>query len=170
MEKAINEEDKQIASELKIDDRVNIMARQQSFVTLNDHKPNFNNKPTCRMINPAKSEIGKISKQILERINVKTRNATNLNQLKNTTDVLTWFNKVENNQHNSFISFDICDYYPSITESLLKEALSFAGQYSDITDQEKRIIIHANKSLLYNKHSTWCKKGSTHFDVYYGQL
>ena len=170
LEKAINEEDKQIASELKIDDRVNIMAKQQSFVTLKDHKPNFNNKPTCRMINPAKSEIGKISKQILERINVKTRNATNLNQWKNTTDVLTWFNKVENNQHNSFINFDICDFYPSITESLLKEALSFAGQYSEITDQEKRIIIHAKKSLLYNKHSTWCKKGSTHFDVTMGSF
>ena len=170
LEKAINEEDKQIASELKIDDRVNIMAKQQSFVTLKDHKPNFNNKPTCRMINPEKSEIGKISKQILERINVKTRNATNLNQWKNTTDVLTWFNKVENNQHNSFINFDICDFYPSITESLLKEALSFAGQYSEITDQEKRIIIHAKKSLLYNKHSTWCKKGSTHFDVTMGSF
>ena len=91
LEKAINEEDKQIASELKIYDRVNIMAKQQSFVTLKDHKPNFINKPTCRMINPAKSEIGKISKQILERINVKTRNATNLNQWKNPTDVLTWF-------------------------------------------------------------------------------
>ena len=64
----------------------------------------------------------------------------------------------------------VCDFYPSITESLLKEALSFAGQYSDISDQEKRIIIHAKRSLFYNNHSIWCKKGSNLFDVPMGSF
>ena len=31
--------------------------RNQSFITLKDHKENFKNNPKCRLINPAKSEI-----------------------------------------------------------------------------------------------------------------
>ena len=31
-----------------------------------NHKPNFENNPTCRLINPSKSEIGRVSKQILD--------------------------------------------------------------------------------------------------------
>ena len=34
---------------------------------------NFQNKPTCRLINPAKSEIGCLSKHILENINTTVR-------------------------------------------------------------------------------------------------
>ena len=39
------------------------------YHTPKDHKPNFGSNPKCRLINPTKTEIGKISKQILERIN-----------------------------------------------------------------------------------------------------
>ena len=35
------------------------------FITLKDHKENFANKPTVRLINPAKNEIGRLSKSIL---------------------------------------------------------------------------------------------------------
>ena len=38
------------------------------FITLKDHKGNFMNKPTVRLINPAKNEIGEISKGILDEI------------------------------------------------------------------------------------------------------
>ena len=51
-----------IAANLNIDDRTECMAKRQAFITLKDHKDNFQNKPTCRLINPAKSEIGRISK------------------------------------------------------------------------------------------------------------
>ena len=59
------------------------------FITLKDHKPNFRNNPTCRLINPTKPEIGKISKQILEKINTDVKTATKLNQWKNTDEVIT---------------------------------------------------------------------------------
>ena len=39
------------------------------FFTLKDHKENFQNNATVRLINPAKNEIGGISKVILEKIN-----------------------------------------------------------------------------------------------------
>ena len=64
----INNEAKNIATNLLIDDRAECMAERQALITLKDHKDNFENKPTCRLINPAKSEIGHISKEILENI------------------------------------------------------------------------------------------------------
>jgi len=65
----IHKENKKIATKLGIDDRVDTTAKKDAFITLKDHKSNFANKPTCRLINPTKSEIGKISKEILDRIN-----------------------------------------------------------------------------------------------------
>ena len=39
------------------------------YKTLKDHKENFNVNPECRLINPAKSELGKVAKTIVENIN-----------------------------------------------------------------------------------------------------
>ena len=71
----------------------------------------------------------------------------------------------------SFISFDVVDFYPSISEELLKQALTFATQYDEITENEKHVIIQAKKSLLFNGNSTWCKKISNSlFDVTMGSF
>ena len=43
---------KQIAERLCIADRVSTTAKIEPFITLKDHKPNFQNNPTCRLINP----------------------------------------------------------------------------------------------------------------------
>ena len=56
--------------------RTEKIAKQQAFIALKDHKDNFANHPTCRLINPAKSELGKVSKQILDNINSKIRKTT----------------------------------------------------------------------------------------------
>ena len=139
-----------IAKKLDLDDRINITAKREAFVTLKDHKPNFVNNPTCRLINPAKSEIGKISKEILDRINTNIIYKLSLNQWKNTKAVLSWFNGLDDKDSCTFIAFDVVDFYPSISIDLLNAALDFASSYVTITDDERRIILHAKKSLLYN--------------------
>ena len=128
----IHTENKKIATKLGIDDRVDTTASKNAFITLKDHKPNFANKPTCRLINPTKSEIGKISKEILDRINNKITRASNFNQWKNSTSVIEWFKSIENKQHHSFICFDIVEFYPSISQDLLNKALDFASAYDNI--------------------------------------
>ena len=77
---SINQEGKAIATQLDIQDRTERIAERQAFVSLKDHKENFANNPTCRLINQAKCEIGRISKQLLQRINTDVRNKTSLNQ------------------------------------------------------------------------------------------
>ena len=114
-------EEKKIAEKLGLDDRIDSLATKDSFITLKDHKPNFHNNPTCRLINPSKSEIGIISKKILQRINSQILKYTNLNQWKNTDSVITWFKNMPNKSTRSFITFDVVDFYPSISEELLNE-------------------------------------------------
>ena len=147
----INLEAKELATSLNIEDRMECLAKQQAFITLKDHKENFKNNPTCRLINPAKSEMGLVSKQILERIITEMRSTTLLNQWKNTSLVIKWFKNINNKSNHTFVIFDIDSFYPSISENLLKNAISYAKQYVTITDQEVDIIMHSRKSLLFDQ-------------------
>ena len=69
-------DDKKIVEKIELADRIEVSASRDSFITLKDHKPDFINNPTCRLINPSKSEIGVISKNILDRINKDVIQAT----------------------------------------------------------------------------------------------
>ena len=69
LEKSINLEAKNIAKNINLADRIEHLPRAESFITKKDYKYNFTNNPTCRLINPSKNELGKISKSILERVN-----------------------------------------------------------------------------------------------------
>ena len=60
---------KQIASKLKIDDCVQKLDENEQYVTIKDHKEGFPGKLSCRLINLFRTDIGKISKQILDRFN-----------------------------------------------------------------------------------------------------
>ena len=60
---------------------------------------------------------------------------------------------------------DIKDFYPSIKEKLLWEAIRFAKLYISITNKDIEAIFHARKSLLYYNDEPWVKKGESNFDV-----
>ena len=64
---SINFKAKQIASKLKIDDRAQKLDENAAYVTIKDHKEGFPHKTSCSLINPSKTDIGQISKQILDR-------------------------------------------------------------------------------------------------------
>ena len=64
----IDKKDKELTEKLEIDNRVYRLNCSEAFITIKDHKDNFRNNTKCRLINTAKSEVGKISKKILSRI------------------------------------------------------------------------------------------------------
>ena len=70
-ERRINCEGIKYAEKANILDKVAVNVTANCFVTLKDHKGKLLNHPTTRLINPAKNEIGRISKQILDQINSK---------------------------------------------------------------------------------------------------
>ena len=125
----------------------------------------------CCLINPSKSEIGVVSKHILDEINSAIIHNAQINQWKSSSSVLSWFNGLENKEALSFICFDVCDFYPSINEKLLSKALDFASKYRPISRHEHDIILHAKRSLLFSNNSIWEKKSSNDlFDVTMGSF
>ena len=75
-----------------------------------DHKKNFLNNPTVRLINSAKNELGRISKAILDNINKRLCTRLNINQWKNTASVKELFKIIEQKHlyrlYKRFLSVD----------------------------------------------------------------
>ncbi len=55
----IEKRSKIITEKLGLDDRIETRAKKEPFITIKDHKPNFNTNPKYRLIKPTKAEIGK---------------------------------------------------------------------------------------------------------------
>lgn len=164
----INKEAKRITDHLKISDRVGKLQRSNAYILLKDHKSNFDNKPTARLINPTKTEIGKISKRILEKINERTKKFYGLNQWINTKEALQWFEAITGKENAVFVQFDIVDYYPSITLETLENALVMAGTCNSISTTEIDIIKQCRKTVLFNNQTQWIKSNGPNFDVAMG--
>ena len=167
----INHDLKNIANELNIGNRMEPATQPQAFISLKDHKDGFENHPKCRLINPAKSDLGKVSKTILGKINAEIHRRTCPNQWRNFEDTITWFDSLTNKDRLSFLSFDIVEFYPSITESLLDRAIALGQQFTAISDSDIRIVKHARKSLLFYNQQAWTKRNNTTtFDVTMGSF
>ena len=91
----INKEAKEIAAGINLAERIDKLSHNESYITLKDHKINIQNNPKVRLINPAKTQIGKISKTYIEQINVRTLELSNLFQWKSTIDVIDWFQRIK---------------------------------------------------------------------------
>ena len=135
---------------------------------MEDHKSNFQSNPTVRLLNPAKNELGRISKTISDKTDVNLRNSLHLNQWKNTQEVIDWFKGIDQKEHYKFIMFDIKDFYPSFSKELLNDALIFAKTIINLDDHDKKIIYYTHKSWHFNQKQTWMKKGGDLFDVLMG--
>ena len=168
MKETIDKEGSKFAKKAGVLERMHVNGTNACFVTLKDHKDNFTNNPKTRLINPAKNEIGRISKVILDKINCSLIETLNVNQWKNTASVINWFKQIKDKPSHTFMMFDIEDFYPSISETLLKEALEFAKTKVDISKTEEDTIFHARKSLLFDESHVWIKKNGGLFDVTMG--
>ena len=78
--------------------------------------------------------------------------------MESSHSVIKWFKNLKNKQNCHFITFDVVNFYPSITSELLIEALYWAGGVVKITEREKNIILEAKQSLLYKAGEPWKKK------------
>ena len=87
---------------------------------------------------------------------------------KNTESVLSWFNSLENKDNLKFIGFDIQDYYTSISEELFKEALEWADSMVKFSEKEIGVIMESKRTLLYDGHHLWKKKGAGDFLIAMG--
>ena len=101
-------------------------------------------------MNPSKTQMGKISKVILQDICVTLRIVLNNNQWHSTEDCIKWFKDYDKNVKCSFIKYDIKDFYPSITEKTVDVALNLTKEHMSIPEDKINIIKHCHKSLLFH--------------------
>ena len=115
---SINFKAKQIVSKLKIDDRAEKLNENEAYVTIKYHKEGFPDKISCRLLNPSKTDIGKTSKQILDRVSNTILVKSKLNQWKNTYSVIELYRNIKRKDQCSFVVFDIESFYTSISTKL----------------------------------------------------
>ena len=91
------------------------------------------------------------------------------NQWKDKDAVIDWFLNIPDKQRCNFVVFDIEEFYPSISEKLLNDAMRFAKQHTQISEKDIEVISHCRKSLLFHDKDPWVKKnGNANFDVAMG--
>ena len=89
--------------------------------------------------------------KIVEAVKAKTK----VNQWRNTDSVLTWFKGLNNKHKLNFVSFDIVNFYPSISEDLLRRAINWAKTLTTISEDDEEIIFACKESILYNGGTPW---------------
>ena len=77
------------------------MTQRKSYITLKDHKENFQSNPKFRLIKPSKTELGKVSKVVLDEIN-SIRNCTKVTNGKIRILLLNGSTHSKVNQTRSF--------------------------------------------------------------------
>ena len=164
---SINSEAESLICTNKIKGKIRKINTNNAFISIKDHKSNFPYSIKCRLLNPSKTSIGKISKNILDNINSKIRRKSSLQQWKNTTEVLRWFGKIKNKSTYTFIKFDVVEFYPNISKELLLKSIEFAKKFVSISKNDIDIIIHSCKTVLIYNNETWIKKDRTEesFDI-----
>ena len=108
-----------------------------------------------RHYDPAKSEIGIISKHLVDKINQDIRAKTDLYQWRSTKDVITCFDSLESKKGSKFTKFDIVEFYPSISETPTQKAINFAKNFTKVDEDKVNLILHCRKSLLFDQSDTW---------------
>ena len=163
--KSTNCEAKKIFRKLSIDDRLKKMQENEAFITIKDHEEGFSHHVSCRLLNPSKINIGKISKVLLDQIMSAVLSSTKIDQWKTTSSVIKLLEKITHEQISSLICFDADHFYPFISSNLFKESTEFARQFIQISD-DLSIIIQARKTFLYEGTAPWIKKsGDEDLDV-----
>ena len=165
----INREAAMIAKEMELEDRIEEIALRSAFITVKDHKPDWPARIHCRLINPTRSNIGIISKSILDRINKELRSILKINQWRSSQEVIDWFKNINNKEGLKFVKFDVDSFYPSITKELLIKVLDFTSNLTMLSVQERKVIMNARKNVLVDcDGDIWVKKTCPDFDVTMG--
>ena len=96
------------------------------------------------------------------------KNKSQLQQWRNTDAVIDWFSDLKDKKRLAFIQFDVVNFYGSITPDLLKNAITFATRFTQISELTKSTIMQAANSFLCNDGGVWIKKESETFDITMG--
>ena len=84
------------------------------------------------------------------------RAQTQVNQWRNTTEAISWFQSFRNKERKTFLTFDIVDFYTSISEQLLDKSIAWAkkklfGKNVGLYRDDGLTVINTESGRLYDK-------------------
>ena len=161
----INRDTAKFTSKMQIVNRLGKIEEKSAYILFKDHKKHFLDTKQARLINPTKTELGLISKKLIQRITSRLLNDPKYNLWKDSMDTIEWFKNIKDKKRSTFVQFDIIEFYLSITRELLLKRLNHAREYTDIMDEEVEIILACRKSILVDNHRTWVKSHMDNFDI-----
>ena len=164
----VNKKAAQVAKDVGQEKNMEIYSPTEAFFTIKDHKKDFPSKVQVRVINPAKTDVGKISKHYLEKIVQEVNMKLKLHQWKSSNQVKEWFRNIRSKRGATFLKFDIESFYPSISKELFERALLFAKKHCTISEADMKAILLARETFLYHQGQPWEKKGNVNFDIAMG--
>ena len=153
----VNFDAAEIAEDLGIAERAEVFQKQPAFVNFKDTKPPFSTaaepkEVPVRLLTPSKSQLGRVSKIKLQKLNAQVRVATKSNQWRQTRDATRWFEGLPEPGRGKlyyFFEFDFKSFYGSIKEILFKKALQWAtGLKGVIADDDLKLHFNAAKSFI----------------------
>ena len=106
----INKNTAKFARKLQIVNRLGIIEEKCAYILFKDHKQNFQDEKQAWLINPTKTELGLISKYLIQRITPRLLSSPKYNLWKNSQDTIDWFKNIKNKKMSSFIQFDIIEF------------------------------------------------------------
>ena len=146
--KSTMQELKYVTTKHDIGKKAEIMAQRRAFITLKDHRENPPKNTNCRLINPAKSNLGRVSKSVLDKISQKLLTATGANQWRNTKAVIGGLRKsTTRTEKHSFIVFEIVDFtHQSLKHFWTTPLITPSSSLPSQTTTDREIIVHTRKS------------------------
>ena len=161
IEDKINKNAKDVGDKLGISERLEVVRKVDTYLLLKDHKDSFYREKQCRLINPTKNQLGIVSKKILDVINAKARSCLKVNQLRSTQDAIDWYNQIEDKKTKTLLKADIKEFYPSINEKVIKNALQYMKSKGIVvSDEEEEYILKAKVQIASSLNINWVKKKS----------
>ena len=136
---------------LSLVEKMECYSDNHAFITLKDHKENSRNNIKSRLINPSKSEVCLVSKCYLSNNIADVPKKTKVNQWRNTSTVIDWFKNLVDKQKPKFIKFEIAEFYPSVSQDLLKKSINCAKSFTTIEENGINAAKLAHKSLIFSK-------------------
>ena len=90
-----------------------------------------------------------------------------LSEWKNTTEVINWFENIDEKHLHTFTIFDM-RLVPVSKRNFIEKRQQFAAEHTDINKNNFEIMFHARNLLLFNSNQPWVKRDSNTFDVTMG--
>ena len=113
----------------------------------------------------------KVSKFLIGKVNTTIRDKSLLNKWTDTETVINWFKNIDNKSNGIFMQFDIEEFYPSISKSLLMKAINHAQRFVTISKEKVKTIMNSRKYLLFSNTSAWIEReGDPDFNVATGSF